>query len=75
MFVILFNLYRKFNIVTLKHRSELLRILIILLAILLIFAFLFSHYENISFFKAFYWAVTTASTVGYGDVTPTNNIG
>ncbi|MHB1663879.1 MAG: potassium channel family protein [bacterium] len=75
MFVILFNLYRKFNIVTLKHRSELLRILIILLAIILIFAFLFSHYENISFFKAFYWAVTTASTVGYGDVTPTNNIG
>ncbi len=75
MFVILFNLYRKFNIITLKHRSELLRILIILLAILLIFAFLFSHYEKISYFKAFYWAVTTASTVGYGDVTPTNNIG
>ncbi len=75
MFVILFNLYRKFNIITLKHRSELLRILIILLAILLIFAFLYSHYEKISYFKAFYWAVTTASTVGYGDVTPTNNIG
>ena len=75
MFTVLFNLYRKFNIITLKHRSELLRILIILLAILLIFAFLFSHYEKISFFKAFYWAVTTASTVGYGDVVPTNNIG
>lgn len=75
MFTILFNLYRKFNIVTLKHRSELFRILAILIVIILIFASLFSYYEKISFFKAFYWAVTTASTVGYGDVIPTNNTG
>jgi voltage-gated potassium channel len=75
MFTILYSFFRKLNIVTSKHKSDLLRILVVLVIILLIFTYLFSHFEKISFFKAFYWAVTTASTVGYGDVTPTNSIG
>lgn len=35
----------------------------------------FSVAEKVSFFTGVYWAVTTASTVGYGDVTPHNRIG
>lgn len=75
MFNVLLNFFRKFNIITSKHKSDILRILFILAIILLAFAYLFSYYEKISFFKSFYWAVTTATTVGYGDVTPTNNAG
>lgn len=75
MFNTLLIFFRKLNILTSKHKSDILRIFIILVVILLIFSYLFSHYEKISFFKAFYWAVTTATTVGYGDITPTNDIG
>lgn len=31
--------------------------------------------QRVSFFTALYWAMTTASTVGYGDVTPKNPVG
>ncbi len=75
MFNILLNFFRKLNIITSKHKSDLFRVLFILIIIIFAFSYLFSYYEKISFFKAFYWAITTATTVGYGDVTPTNNIG
>ncbi|MCL5408739.1 MAG: ion channel [Candidatus Omnitrophica bacterium] len=75
MLNVFLSLFRRFNILTSGHKSDIMRIFYVLVAILLIFAFLFSHYEKISFFKAFYWAVTTASTVGYGDVVPHNTIG
>ncbi|MHB1629197.1 MAG: potassium channel family protein [Bacilli bacterium] len=38
-------------------------------------AALFSHFEHRSLFTGLYWAVTTATTVGYGDVTPSNAVG
>ncbi len=75
MFNTLLIFFRKFNIITSKHRLDILRIFITLAIVFLVFSYLFSHYEKISFFKAFYWAVTTATTVGYGDVVPTNEIG
>lgn len=43
--------------------------------ILLVGAALFSLTQHISFGVALYWAVTTATTVGYGDVTPHNTAG
>ncbi|WP_169787915.1 potassium channel protein [Alicyclobacillus ferrooxydans] len=38
-------------------------------------ALLFAHFEHRTFWEALYWSITTASTVGYGDVTPTNTAG
>jgi voltage-gated potassium channel len=44
-------------------------------AVLLIGAALFSLTQHVSFGIGIYWAVTTATTVGYGDVTPHNTVG
>ncbi|QSO45556.1 ion channel [Alicyclobacillus mengziensis] len=38
-------------------------------------ALLFAHFEHRSFWQSLYWCITTASTVGYGDIAPTNTIG
>ena len=36
---------------------------------------LFALTQNLPFTTGLYWAVTTATTVGYGDVTPHNGAG
>jgi voltage-gated potassium channel len=45
------------------------------LTIIVTGAGLFSITQHDSYWLSLYWAITTATTVGYGDVTPTNTIG
>ena len=45
------------------------------IALDVIAAICFAAAENISVGNGFYWAVATATTVGYGDVTPHNGLG
>lgn len=56
-------------------RSQAGRLLLVGFGCLLAGAALFSATQRVSFGTALYWAITTATTVGYGDVTPKNAAG
>jgi len=58
-----------------SHRKHISILLAIALGCVLAGAYLFSLTQHIAFTKGIYWAITTATTVGYGDVIPSNGIG
>jgi voltage-gated potassium channel len=58
-----------------RSRRHIAVLLASAVACVLVGAWLFALAENLPFTTGFYWAITTATTVGYGDVTPHNGIG
>jgi hypothetical protein len=58
-----------------KHIELRLKLSLSLLAIIILTAALFyRHTEGWSFINGLYFAISTASTVGYGDLTPSHQI-
>lgn len=57
------------------NRYRVMALVALALSVVLVGATLFSLLEHISFGVALYWAVVTATTVGYGDVTPHDTAG
>ncbi len=56
-------------------KNRLLQIAVVVLLLAVLFAALFMYFENVDFYTAFYWAVITMATIGYGDVTPHTEAG
>ena len=57
------------------HRTHVALLLAAALGCVLAGGWLFSATQHVGFGRAVYWAITTATTVGYGDVTPSNGAG
>lgn len=58
------------RILKLPYQKHVSGLLFSVLAVIVVGAKLFSLVEHLPFTTGLYWAVTTATTVGYGDVTP-----
>jgi voltage-gated potassium channel len=57
------------------HRRHVMVLMSGVVALTLLWAALFAVTQHLPLTTGLYWAITTATTVGYGDVTPRNAIG
>ncbi len=74
MFQVLLKFWRIISTVF-RARKILVFAGIYIVGLWIVAAFLFHQCEHISLFDAFYWAVTTTTTVGYGDIVATTVVG
>jgi voltage-gated potassium channel len=63
------------RVLNVPHARHVTRLLAAVVGVVLLGAWLFSLAEHYPFTTCLYWAITTATTVGYGDVTPHNPLG
>ena len=68
-------LFRLLKVKLKVSRNRLLLVAGAVASLAVLFAALFAYFEKVDFYTAFYWAIITMATIGYGDVTPQSPAG